>query len=253
MLYARIGQTLQRILQACKRLRRQAVNQIRTDARKASFACQRQRFQRLLCVVNASYRPQLVILQRLYAEADAVKAKAAQCLQLGQIRRAGVHLNRCLAGLLPKAVLLQCIHQLSNTFRRQHARRTAAKVNAGVRRHICRLRRTQVDFFAHSIGIITLCLLAKAGIRSKIAVQAFLYAKRYMQIKRLILLPWLHIFIFHHHLSSPYLEKTPPQKLLQRRLSKFIFPFYRTIFYTQKRQRPQPRSKSLIFGYAPGN
>ena len=83
MLYARIGQTLQRILQAGKRLRRQAVNQIRTDACEACFACQCQRLQCLLCVVNASYRPQLVILQRLYAEADAVKAKAAQCLQLG--------------------------------------------------------------------------------------------------------------------------------------------------------------------------
>ena len=197
MLYARIGQTLQRILQAGKRLRRQAVNQIRTDARKASFACQCQRLQCLLRVVNASYCPQLVILQRLYAEADAVKAKAAQCLQLSQIRRAGVHLNRCLAGLLPKAVLLQCIHQLSNTFCRQHARRTAAEINAGVRRHICRLRRTQSNFFAHSIGIITLCLFAKAGIRSKITVQTFLYAKRDMQIKCLILLPWLHLFIFH--------------------------------------------------------
>ena len=205
MLNACVCQTLQRILQACKRLRRQAVNQIRTDACEACFACQCQRLQCLLCVVNASYRLQLVILQRLYAEADAVKAKAAQCLQLGQIRRAGVHLNRCLAGLLPKAVLFQCVRQLSNTFRRQHARRTAAKVNAGVRRHICRLRRTQSNFFAHSIGIITLCLFAKAGIRSKITVQALLYAKRYMQIQRLILLPGTHIFIFHHHLSSPYL------------------------------------------------
>ncbi len=205
MLNARIGQTLQRILQACKRLRRQAVNQICTDARKASFACQRQRFQRLMCVVNASYRPQLVILQRLYAEADAVKAKLTQRLQLGQIRRAWVHLNRCLAGLLPKAVPLQSVNQLRDTFRRQHARRTAAKINAGVRRHICRLIRTQSYFFAHSVGIFTLRLLVKAGIRSKIAVQAFLYAKRYMQIKCLILLPKTHIFIFHHHLSSPYL------------------------------------------------
>ena len=198
MLKARIGQTLQRILQAGKRLQRQAVNQIRADACEACFVCQWQRLQCLLCVVNASYRPQLVILQRLYAEADAVKAKAAQRLQLGQIRRAGVHLNRSLTGLLPKAVLLQCFNQLSNAFRRQHARRTAAKVNAGVRRHIYRLIRTQGDFPAYSVSIVTLCLLAKAGIRSKIAVQAFLYAKRYVQIKCLILLPWLHIFIFHN-------------------------------------------------------
>ena len=197
MLYARIDQTLQRILQACKRLRRQAVNQICTDACKACFACQCQRLQCLLCVVNASYRPQLFVLQRLYAEADAVKAKLTQHLQLVQIRRAGVHLNRGLAGLLPKTVLLQCVNQLRDTFRRQHARRTAAKINAGVRRHICRLIRTQGDFFAHSVGIFTLCLFAKAGIRSKITVQAFLYAKRYMQIKCLILLPWLHLFIFH--------------------------------------------------------
>ena len=82
MLNACIGQTLQRILQAGKRLRRQAVNQIRADARKACFARQRQRFQRLLRVVNTSYRLQLVVLQRLYAEADAVKAKLTQRLQL---------------------------------------------------------------------------------------------------------------------------------------------------------------------------
>ena len=82
MLYARISQALQRILQAGKRLRRQAVNQIRAYARKASFPRQCQRLQCLLRVVNTSYRPQLVILQRLHAEADAVKAKAAQRLQL---------------------------------------------------------------------------------------------------------------------------------------------------------------------------
>ena len=229
MLNARVGQTLQRILQTCKSLRRQAVNQIRADARKACFACQRQRLQCLLCVVNASYRLQLVVLQRLYAEADAVKAKAAQRLQLCQIRRTGVHLNRCLAGLLPKAVLLQSIHYLGDAFRRQHARRTAAKINAGVRRHICSLIRTQSYFFAHSVGIVTLCLLAKASIGSKIAVQTFLYAKGDMQIQCLILLPRLHLFIFHNcyflSLSVSLSVKSAAAEITAATPKQIYFPF----------------------------
>ena len=82
MLNSRRRQALQRIPQARQRLSRQAINQISVDASKAGLARQLHRLQRLLRRMDASDCPQLAVLQRLYAEADAVKAKGAQRLQL---------------------------------------------------------------------------------------------------------------------------------------------------------------------------
>ena len=97
-----VDRAIERRLPALHRLLRQAVDEVEVDALEPGLAGPAAALCRLVRCVDAVERRQFVVVEGLYAEADAVDAGGQKPAQVRQIDRAGVGFERDLGALTPR-------------------------------------------------------------------------------------------------------------------------------------------------------